>query len=238
MYDESDSVTAPTVGEAPRRGRNRTPSAQRIGAKGASTRRQLIEATAKLVEECGMHRLRIADVAREAGVSQATFYVYFKDLEEAALAVLEDLSQSTPRLLRAADRRGSKDQAVEHARAMIDLYCEYYDQHRGLFLARNLAADSGDERFLSSRLHSVSAIQNIFAERIVEMQGAGRIPIGMHAHSVAGVLISLMERLGATASLSPRMLEKGVKAESLKDAAAYVVAAVLNGCIELKDAAE
>jgi len=27
------------------------------------------------------------------------------------------------------------------------------------------------------------------------------------------------------------MLQKGVKAESLKDAAAYVVAAVLNGCI-------
>jgi AcrR family transcriptional regulator len=217
--------------EAPRLGRNRTPTAQRIGAKGANTRRQLIEATARLVEERGMNRLRVADVAREAGVSQATFYVYFEDLEEAALAVLEDLSQSTPRLLRSADRRGSKDQAVQHARAMIDAYSEYYQNHRGLFLARNLAADSGDERFLSSRLHSVSAIQNIFAERIIEMQSEGRIPTGLHAHSVAGLLISLMERLGATASLPPQMLQKGVKAESLKDAAAYVVAAVLNGCI-------
>jgi len=160
MYDESDSVTAPTVGEAPRRGRNRTPSAQRIGAKGASTRRQLIEATAKLVEECGMHRLRIADVAREAGVSQATFYVYFKDLEEAALAVLEDLSQSTPRLLRAADRRGSKDQAVEHARAMT-VFCIvgcFSREISRLTVVTNDSCRPGCIQYLLSRISSPNAL--------------------------------------------------------------------------------
>jgi len=44
-----------------------------------------------------------------------------------------------------------------------------------------------------------------------------------------------MERLGSTISLPPNMLKKGVKPDSLSDAAAYVVAAVLNGYIDFKD---
>jgi AcrR family transcriptional regulator len=217
------------VGDVGRRGRNRTRGRQKVGNKGANTRRLLIDATAKLTEAAGFHKLSVADIVRYAGVSQATFYVYFENLNDAALAVLDDLSQSTPHLLNAARRRVSGDHALENARVMVDAYFEYYQQHRALFLARNLAADSGDDRFVAARMQSVAAIQNVFAERIREAQAAGRLPAHLHPQAVAGLMLSLLERLGATASLPPQAAEKGIKPEGLKDAAAFVLATLLDG---------
>ncbi|MEE4660551.1 MAG: TetR/AcrR family transcriptional regulator [Halieaceae bacterium] len=59
-------------------------------AKGARARANLKKAALVVLEREGLHRMRIADVTREAGVAQGLFYHYFKDLKSLTLEVLAD----------------------------------------------------------------------------------------------------------------------------------------------------
>ncbi len=48
-------------------------------AESDSTRERLIEVTIQLLDQRGNHALRLADVAREAGVAVSTIYAHFRD---------------------------------------------------------------------------------------------------------------------------------------------------------------
>jgi hypothetical protein len=51
---------------------------QKIGSKGERTRQTLIDVTVDLLETHGLRDVSVADVARVAKTSPATFYVYFR----------------------------------------------------------------------------------------------------------------------------------------------------------------
>ena len=63
---------------------------QTRSARGARARAGLKAAALVVLEREGFHRMRIADVTREAGVAQGLFYHYFKDLKSLTLEVLQD----------------------------------------------------------------------------------------------------------------------------------------------------
>ncbi len=58
--------------------------------KGERTRDKLKAATARMLEQVGYRSLRVTDVNEAAGVSNALFYVYFKNKEVIAQEVLTD----------------------------------------------------------------------------------------------------------------------------------------------------
>ena len=64
--------------------------AETRSAKGARARAGLKQAALAVMEREGYHRMRIADVTREAGVAQGLFYHYFSDLKSLTIEVLED----------------------------------------------------------------------------------------------------------------------------------------------------
>jgi TetR/AcrR family transcriptional repressor of nem operon len=59
--------------------------------RGLRTRERLKIAAAKSLEEKGYHGLRVADVTAGAQVAEGSFYVYFTDKTDVALAVLTEL---------------------------------------------------------------------------------------------------------------------------------------------------
>jgi len=61
-------------------------------ARGARARAGLKAAALVVLEREGYHKMRIADVTREAGVAQGLFYHYFKDLKSLTLEVLTDFA--------------------------------------------------------------------------------------------------------------------------------------------------
>jgi AcrR family transcriptional regulator len=63
---------------------------QTRSARGAQARARLKRAALVVMERLGYHKMRIADVTREAGVAQGLFYHYFSDLKTLTLEVLED----------------------------------------------------------------------------------------------------------------------------------------------------
>jgi AcrR family transcriptional regulator len=64
-------------------------------ARGERARAGLKEAALAVLERDGYHRMRIADVTREAGVAQGLFYHYFKDLKSLTLEVLTDFAMAS-----------------------------------------------------------------------------------------------------------------------------------------------
>ncbi len=50
-----------------------------LEAESDSTRERLVDVTIQLLDERGNHALRLADVAREAGVAVSTIYAHFRD---------------------------------------------------------------------------------------------------------------------------------------------------------------
>jgi len=65
---------------------------QTRSARGARARAGLKAAALAVLEREGYHKMRIADVTREAGVAQGLFYHYFKDLKSLTLEVLTDFA--------------------------------------------------------------------------------------------------------------------------------------------------
>ena len=61
-------------------------------ARGERARAGLKDAALRVLEREGYHKMRIADVTREAGVAQGLFYHYFKDLKSLTVEVLTDFA--------------------------------------------------------------------------------------------------------------------------------------------------
>lgn len=67
-------------------------ASQTRSARGARARAKLKAAALAVLERDGYHKMRIADVTREAGVAQGLFYHYFSDLKSLTLEVLTDFA--------------------------------------------------------------------------------------------------------------------------------------------------
>ncbi|MCK9544027.1 MAG: TetR/AcrR family transcriptional regulator [Novosphingobium sp.] len=180
---------------SPRAGRNQ--NGQAMGRKGLQTRRRLIDATVALLETTRLRDLRVADIARTAGTSTATFYVYFPDVSDAVLAALEELTQSTPEILALADQDWSEGDPEERARRIVELYAGFWHAHRALFRMRNLAADEGDERFVKARADAIMGLLLATASAIRRAQEAGWVARDLDAMSTSGVLMAMLERFAA-----------------------------------------
>ncbi len=71
-----------------------TPVDKPRSARGERARARLKQAALAVLEREGYHKMRIADVTREAGVAQGLFYHYFTDLKSLTLEVLTDFARA------------------------------------------------------------------------------------------------------------------------------------------------
>lgn len=208
----------------PASGRNH--NGQRIGSKGQRTRQALISATVKLLEKHGLREVSVADVAREAGTSAATFYVYFRGVPETVLAALEDVAPTTPALeaLMARDWLGPGGQ--EAAREFVEEYTRMWSRHRAIFRVRNLAAEEGDARFYAARMSAVRPIMDALGARVAIAQAAGRVPASLDPQACVGTLLMMLERLSAIGPVGAGH-RNSIGFDALKGAAAHTVAGTL-----------
>jgi AcrR family transcriptional regulator len=198
---------------------------QRIGAKGRRTRQRLIDVTIALLETHGLRDLTVAEVARTAETSPATFYVYFEGVPEVVLAALENAEQSGPALLSVLEQDLCGEGGLAIARKFVQMYCDIWNANRTIFRVRNLAAEEGDPRFLDARYQAARPIMEALVPPIERAQAAGRVAKELRAISTAGAILTLLERLAAVGPMTRR--ENGLTFDSLIDASSHMVAHVL-----------
>lgn len=199
---------------------------RRLGPRALQTRNRLLDATAQLLEERSVLDISVAEIARHVGTSPATFYHYFADVEEAAVALAERASREMPDLVNRVARPWSGREGMVTARALAEAFVNHWDAHHAALMIRNLGSERGDVRFQALRRAAFAPLLKQFADRIGESQEAGRISSKMHPYAAAAALASMLERLAAYHS----ELEKyGVSREDLIETCARIMVQTVQG---------
>ena len=177
---------------------------QEIRERGALTRLGLLEATGRLLDQQSPLEVSVHAIAREAGSSPATFYVYFTDVRDAIFALVETLNDDfmasvVPSLQGPWPRR----QVRQRVEAFVKANYAFWDRHRRLLVVRNLEADLGDDRFFSQRIDMNLPLLNALAERILEQRGTDNLS-EKEAFAQAVVSCAAMEELFSHAPESYR----------------------------------
>jgi AcrR family transcriptional regulator len=168
-----------------------------LGNRGAQTRRRLLDATAALLETNGIRDLRVVDVARSVGTSPATFYQYFRDVEEAVLALAADVGDEVLPLTRLIEEPWDNPEGLDHARSLVDGFVTYWDRHRAVLRTRNLAAQEGDQRFRDVRNRTLIEFTTRFRTKIESARTRRDVPEDLAPGAAAAALVALIERMAA-----------------------------------------
>lgn len=170
---------------------------RRLGRRAQITRRRLLDATAELLDAHGILDLTVVDIARKVGTSPATFYQYFPNVEEAVLTLSEEVGEEVEQLAVEVEGRWQGAKGLATARALVDGFLTYWDQHRAILRIRNLAAQEGDPRFRAVRVRALSAITDRLAAKVAEFQKSGRVSSEVNAYAAAAAMVAMMERMAA-----------------------------------------
>ncbi len=197
-----------------------------LGRRALETRRRLLDATAELLGERSVREIRVVEIARKVDTSPATFYQYFKDVEEATLALAEEAAEEMPALAEKLSGSWKDGDGLETARAIVDAFIRHWDRHHAVLRLRNLAADEGDLRFRQVRRQAMTPILTELAQRVRESQKAGMIAREMNPHAAAAALAAILERLAA---YHTELEHLGVTREDLVETSARILFQTVTG---------
>ena len=163
--------------------------------KQTDLRQKVLEASLALIEESGLDRLSMREVARKAGVSHQAPYHYFDD-REAILAALagEGFSKLGQSLVRAAAQAGAEP--VEAVEAMGRAYVEFALRNPAYFQAMFRADAVPLDRYPDARKLEdeafgklVDGIGHAFAEHPAEVRQAIAVACWAMVHGLATLIL-------------------------------------------------
>jgi AcrR family transcriptional regulator len=168
-----------------------------LGPRALATRRRIMEATAALLEERSVLDLPVVDIARRAGTSPATFYHYFKDVEEVALCLAEQAADEMPAIVAQLAAPFFGADGLARARKVVDGFFDHWDAHHAVLTLRNMASERGDRRFQRVRQEGIGPVLHALAARIREGQARGSVAVAIQPYAAAAALAAILERLAA-----------------------------------------
>jgi AcrR family transcriptional regulator len=170
---------------------------QRLGRKGRDTRDRIIAAAHAIMARGDPAPLTLSAVAREASLGMTTLYLYFSDLTELLLAVLEPVMATAEEAYLAPVRTYWSDEELgAHCYAFLAAYNAFWLRHARILHVRNSIADRNDRRMV---IHRVGGAQ-LLIELVVEQMGCDPRESGSAAFEMAAVLMAGIERVVTVAT--------------------------------------
>lgn len=165
---------------------------QKLGKKGRDTRERILAATGRLLAGPGDVPISLSAVAREASLGMTTLYLYFTDLTELLVAVLDPIMASAEESYTAELRtRWSDETLAEDCLHFVKDYHAFWVRHTRVLHLRNSYADANDARM---REHRIRSSQPLIQLLLFQMDGdasMSRSPIS----AMATVLLTGIERM-------------------------------------------
>jgi len=159
-------------------------------------RQEILAAAQRCFARNGFHNTVIADVVREAGVSQGTFYLYFKTKDDVIAALADDRGQSDAMINAIAGAEADPVVALAilfelHGRTLAD--AGRADERRVIVQgwAEALRNDSIRQRLVAN----ASRVRQQIALLIERGQRSGRFRADAEPQGVARALIALFQGL-------------------------------------------
>ncbi|MFK7895587.1 MAG: TetR/AcrR family transcriptional regulator [Myxococcota bacterium] len=145
-----------------------------LGPRALQTRSKILEATVELLDQKPLRDLRVIDIARRIGSSPATFYQYFKDVEDVILHLASEVSEFTPEIVELI--KGDWSGADGHARGrrVAEVVINHWDRFAPILRVRNNASDEGDQRFRDVRMQAMMPMVDAFSALIRTSHEAAR----------------------------------------------------------------
>ncbi len=163
------------------------------GRRGRQTRDRILEVTEALLGTTSFRDLKVADIAREVGCSPATFYQYFKDVEEAILVLAQVMVEDDQALTAPlVDASWSGKGATEAANSLVDAFLGFWRDHQAVMKVVDLAIVEGDRAFRALRNDLLAPVSKGLAKEIRAMKADGRHPDDVDPRAQAGVLVSML----------------------------------------------
>lgn len=166
-----------------------------LGRRGEATRQKFLDAVEELLDEGTYRELTVADIARRAGTSPATFYQYFSAAEDAVLALASaTVAVAGPELARLIEGCDWTDiHGWDSSLEVSDAFIELWEGHRSILRLIDLATDEGDSRFRDVRTQLLGVPTNALVT--VLRNRPDRTVVDPLAD--AGVLVSMLAHVSA-----------------------------------------
>jgi AcrR family transcriptional regulator len=185
MADQIDPQTVP-------RGRHAPPLEVRLTVQ----RRRLYEAAAAVFARVGYAEASAEAIAREAGMSKATFYEHFANKEECLLALFDEAATEIMRGMAGAVTEGDTSYE-ERIRANVGSFLEILTQYPNTAQTLLVEVIGAGPRANERR----DAILDLFAEgllrdnaRMADRMGAPRFTSKDDAFAIIGAIVELVSR--------------------------------------------
>ena len=190
------------------------------------TRQRILAATARLLDERGVLDLSVVEIARAAGTSPATFYHYFKDVEEVALELAQAAAEEMPALFALIDGSWRGPAGLERAREIVDGFIQHWEAHHAVLLLRNLESDRGNQLFHRIRRDALGPLLDAFAAEVERGQAEGRVAKELHPWVAAAAIGSLLELIAAHKST---LLSANASRDDLVETCARIIYQTVTG---------
>lgn len=165
---------------------------QRLGRKGRDTRDRIVAATQALIARPEPVPVTLSAVAREASLGMTTLYLYFSDLTELLLAVLEPvMATAEDAYLDKIRTRWPDDQLADRCYGFMTAYHDFWARHSRILHLRNAMADQNDRRMMLHRVDAATALIQLVVEQMGTDPGETQSP----AFDMATVLMTGVERV-------------------------------------------
>lgn len=198
------------------------------GRRGMATRARLLKATAELIATTGYRDVKVVDIARAVGTSPATFYQYFADVEDAVLALSDELLSEGPgRLIEPlieAEWHGRD--ALAACEDIASAFLSFWSDYSALMAVIDLAVLEGDTRFRERRTSLLNKFTVAATDVIEAQKKAGFAPAEIDSWASAVVLVSMLSHVAAH---QRGITEWGVDIADLRSSMARVIYASVVG---------
>lgn len=186
---------------------------QRLGRKGRDTRERILAATERLLNGPRKGPISLSAVAREASLAMTTLYLYFSDLAELLLAVLEPVMAGAEEAYVACLRERWPDDRLHDA--CVDFVARYFRFWAANFsmlqLREQFAEKFVDKQDASMIQYRIKASRAMIEMLVLQMDGEPGDRNSEH-YGMATILWTSIERLlTITRDVAlPEMQESGV----------------------------
>jgi AcrR family transcriptional regulator len=197
-----------------------------IGERALATRRRLLDATVATLERDGVLDLKVVDITREIGMAAATFYQYFADVDAAILALAEEAIEDERPLVDHLEPAWSTPADVERARAFIDAYATYFDDHQAVLRVLFLKAEEGEPSYRAVRSSANLLILRRMAAMLKEGQADGRIPMSLDPFATSAAMLAMIERL---LTYQNEIRRRGTSKKAMRETLTTIVFRTLSG---------
>lgn len=151
---------------------------QRLGRKGRDTRDRILAVAKEIIEDSDEAHITISEVARRANLRMASLYVYFADLTELGLALLEPvMAEAEHSYLELLRTPWADAELALRCKQFVQGFYGFWFRNSGVLHLRNTMADRKDARMIDHRINAARPVITLLIDQMRHDPAERRSPV-------------------------------------------------------------